>query len=67
MIEGKIPVIGDLRKGRIEAGAKRLYELRKRIGVILILSAAEGVFRHNDPAAKLSGAVITSGELGALR
>lgn len=67
LIEGEIPLIGNWCKGWIELGAKRLDEFRKRMSIILILSAAETMVRHHDAATKPTGLVITRGEFGALR
>jgi hypothetical protein len=65
--EGLVPLVGDEGERRIEAGAKRLYEWVQRVGVVLVLAAAEAVFGHDDAAAELCRVVIAGGELGALR
>ena len=67
LIEGEIPLIGNRRKGSIEAGAKRLDERRKRISIILILSATKAMARHYDAATKLTGVIIAFGEFDALQ
>lgn len=66
MAEREVPLIGDEGKWRVKIGAKRLDELRKRIGVVLILPAPETVFRHYYAAAELVGVVIAGSELGTL-
>ena len=55
-----IPAVGDRRKPRIEAAAKRADELGQRVGEIFVLAAAEAVLRHHDAGAE-AGVVLVEG------
>jgi len=67
LAERLVPLVGNESERRIEVCAKRLDKRVKRVGVVLILSAAEAVFGHDDAAAELRGVLIAGGELSALR
>jgi hypothetical protein len=64
LANGSAPLICDEGERRIKTCAKRLDEFGKRVGVVLVFTTAEAVFRHDDPTAKLAGVIVAGDELG---
>jgi len=41
--QGLVPLVGDVREGRVEGVAQCLNDVRERVAVVLVLAASEAV------------------------